>query len=629
MMKRALIPLMFCVAGVATSQQKPAAPNRPPMTVTMLPGVKISEAVPAVGTTRIYYTTFERELFVYDRASKQSTLVGRGDMSEIALSPNNDRIAFGRGSEANARDLHIWTMPLDPATGAAAGPARRVSVSAGHAPSFSPDGQQIAFAAKDSAGKEHAAVMPASGGAERIVDKTARSIELIRWSPDGRTLYLGDWGVKGQPTAAYRVPLTGGAGSLVAKLGASYPGPSPDARLRATIDENWDSVVVAGSNGKPVGAFEFIDGADIASWNGNTKLFVPNGRPPYKLRAYSLLDGSTRALTDSTSDVGAPHWSPDGRRIAVTERGGKIEIMNADGSGRRAVAKGIPIPGCVWSPDGRWISFKKKGSLAAVEVATGREVTLARQLKMLEGMAWWSTVAARWAPDSRSLFYTEYLDTIAGAPLGSRFALHQVTLAGVDRVLREVATFRGFVDPPFLGDSSIEFRTRDGAQVIAPLRSGAPQTTLMPENKLGMSIPSFSTDGRRVAFRTSQGPSSLSSDLEIMRADGSQRTKINLPFLAAAGRHNPMFLPDQDQLLVVGQEKRNGDFNFYRVSLDGTISRKLLTIPYAQYGRNDWAYELSPDGKTLLYITDQPPFSTFTDVDLSAFLKLAPVKKTP
>ena len=79
-MKRALIPLMFCVAGVATSQQKSPPLNQPTITVTTLPGVKVASAVPAAGTNRIYYTTDKDELFLYDRASKRSTLVDRGKM---------------------------------------------------------------------------------------------------------------------------------------------------------------------------------------------------------------------------------------------------------------------------------------------------------------------------------------------------------------------------------------------------------------------------------------------------------------------------------------------------------------------------------------------------------------------
>lgn len=231
MMKRALIPFLLCVAAVATAQQKSPAPMQPPMTVTTLPGVKIAEAVPAVGTNRIYYTTRDNELFLYDRTTRKSTLVGRGVMSEIALSPRNDRIAFGRGSESSATDLHVWTLPLSPATGTAAGPARRASVSAGHAPSFSPDGQRIAFAARDTARNEYVAVMPASGGAEHVLDKVPRSLELIRWSPDGQTLFVGDWGRTGDKTAAYRVPAAGGNATLIAKTGSSYPGPSRCGRI--------------------------------------------------------------------------------------------------------------------------------------------------------------------------------------------------------------------------------------------------------------------------------------------------------------------------------------------------------------------------------------------------------------
>ncbi|MDP2958487.1 MAG: hypothetical protein Q8N53_18825, partial [Longimicrobiales bacterium] len=361
-MKRALIPLILCVAAVATPQPKLAAQGQPPTTVTTLPAVKVVWTVPAVGTSRIYYTTSKDELFAYDRTTKTSTLVSRGKMSEIALAPTNDRIAFGRGSENDATDIHIWTLPLDPATGGAAGPARRVSVRSGWGPSFSPDGQRLAFAATDSAGTEQVAVVPVSGGAERIVDATPRLIELIRWSPDGRSLYVGDWGVEGELVAAYRVPLAGGPPVLIAKTGSNFPGPSPDGRLIVTTNENWDSLVVMDPDGNRLGTLPWMSGADIGSWSGSARLFVPNGRTPWKLMAYSLADGSTRALTDSTSDVSTPRWSPDGRRIAVMHRNTAegLRLMNADGSGVRSLAKHqVPAMDCSWSPDGRWILFAR------------------------------------------------------------------------------------------------------------------------------------------------------------------------------------------------------------------------------------------------------------------------------
>lgn len=55
--------------------------------------------------------------------------------------------------------------------------------------------------------------------------------------------------------------------------------------------------------------------------------------------------------------VSAYEWSPDGGRIAFTERGGlQLTVANADGSGRRTIFGGEPH-GFEWSPNGRALAF--------------------------------------------------------------------------------------------------------------------------------------------------------------------------------------------------------------------------------------------------------------------------------
>ena len=54
-------------------------------------------------------------------------------------------------------------------------------------------------------------------------------------------------------------------------------------------------------------------------------------------------------------------WSPDGRQIAFTRTRGpegvpnQVNVMNADGSGQRRLARSGAAPR--WSPDGRRIAF--------------------------------------------------------------------------------------------------------------------------------------------------------------------------------------------------------------------------------------------------------------------------------
>src|SRR3954469_17026101 len=58
--------------------------------------------------------------------------------------------------------------------------------------------------------------------------------------------------------------------------------------------------------------------------------------------------GATEARLTRDADDTRPRWSPDGTRIAFGHAG-RLWLMNADGTGRRAVATGA-TGGASWSP---------------------------------------------------------------------------------------------------------------------------------------------------------------------------------------------------------------------------------------------------------------------------------------
>ena len=89
---------------------------------------------------------------------------------------------------------------------------------------------------------------------------------------------------------------------------------------------------------------------DPANTQGPKDIFVANrdGSNPINL-----------TNTPETGDVD-PDWSPDGTQIAFRSAG-DLFIMNADGSGVRALNTGTFSTDPQWSPDGRWIAYVTPG----------------------------------------------------------------------------------------------------------------------------------------------------------------------------------------------------------------------------------------------------------------------------
>jgi Tol biopolymer transport system component len=228
------------------------------------------------------------------------------------------------------------------AGGFAAGQTPAKLVEHGGAPAVSPDGTRIAFLS-DRDGPTDVYVIGADGTGEIRLTRTPEAEGQPAWSADGKQISFTVFANK-----ASRIYAISPAGGDLTPIG-SVPGRA----LRLSPD-----------------------GKRILYWTGTwtaMKLFV------------SELDGSgARQLTDGTGVVWGARWSPDGKRIAFGDKDAshvlQIQVMNADGSGRRQVTRFAPADGSAqmpaWSPDGRKLAVQSgaKGIPAhiwTVDASTG------------------------------------------------------------------------------------------------------------------------------------------------------------------------------------------------------------------------------------------------------------------
>ena len=158
---------------------------------------------------------------VLDVASKKVRELPLGDVSasDADWAPDSRTLAVTVSPTPRADDgsrTDIWIVGTD--SGAAA--PRRFAAGAGPdgSPSWSPDGSQIAFLTRvepGAIGAQRLAVMPASGGAARIlVEPRTWAPGGARWSTDGRTLFFTAG--TGTTSSLFSVGAAGGEPRLLA-----------------------------------------------------------------------------------------------------------------------------------------------------------------------------------------------------------------------------------------------------------------------------------------------------------------------------------------------------------------------------------------------------------------------------
>jgi len=328
----------------------------------------------------------------------------------VALSPDGSTLAFVATTDrANPATLHVRRLDQ---LNAVSLPGTDGAI----APFFSPDGQWIAFTANRILRK-----VPASGGP--VVSLGEQTVPIGGWWDEGNTIVLGGMNrglvrvpaAGGQPQALTTLTaddrghvwpqvLPGGRGILYGRVtlgnqtagsntiavrgpageshdllqGAYYARYLPSGHLvfvrnGAVFAAPFDLGALA-LRGEPapvlesVAAYPNTGGAMIAIAQNGTLAYVPSGGLQGNSASVMWLErtGATRPLRAAPAAWGAPRFSPDGRRLAMTISDGRqLDVWVYDWERdipTRVTADSADDGNPIWTPDGTGLVFSSMRS---------------------------------------------------------------------------------------------------------------------------------------------------------------------------------------------------------------------------------------------------------------------------
>jgi len=209
-----------------------------------------------------------------------------------SFSPDGNEVAFAwNGEEQDNFDIYRKLI--------GAGEPLRLTRDAAHdeSPAWSPDGRFIAFLRDAAEGPSGVYLIPALGGAERRVADVELTPEPwnwefsdfgLAWSADGRWLIVGDW-PENEPAGLFLVsPESGEKRRLTSSpAGADWnPAPSPDGRTLAFT-------------------------RTVSNGNADVHLL--------RLGSDWAAEGPPQRLTFENREAGSPAWTSEGREILFSQ----------------------------------------------------------------------------------------------------------------------------------------------------------------------------------------------------------------------------------------------------------------------------------------------------------------------
>jgi len=309
------------------------------------------------------------------------------------ISPDGSRIAYVRMSGDVMSDRNvpaIWLVDV------ASGRQRPLVTGPGShmAPRWSPDGRRIAYVSSDGKGAPQLHVLWLDSGESVKVTGLPDSPGSMAWSPDGRqiayTMRVPDEGTKlgkapAKPEGAeWAKPL-----EVIDRVTYRFDG-------AGYLQPGFDHIFIVSADGgapRQVTFGDWDDGGPL-SWSPDSRriVFSANRSANWEreinnseVYTVDVASGAVTALTTREGPDSAPVMSPDGRYIAYlgfddvnrSYENSELYVMNADGSGQRALTAGLDrsIDTIEWAGSTIYVSYDDNGKKRVAKVGLNGSVS--------------------------------------------------------------------------------------------------------------------------------------------------------------------------------------------------------------------------------------------------------------
>jgi Tol biopolymer transport system component/predicted Ser/Thr protein kinase len=576
-------PLTAPIEHVAPSAVEPLAEQRvrPRRSTRSFAAIGVGAVLLVIAAGALaWYRTTARSPWERVATGGRLTLVVASDepLIDPAISLDSKMLAYVAVGKDGTTDVFVRRVAGGGLVRVTNDPAREAS------PRFSPDGERVAFARRESAeGTPEIRIVPALGG--DAVTTIAGAVEP-RWSPDGKQLAF----LRPTPTGETELVVANGDGSNPHPL-LQPNSVFPFLRDPAWSPDNREIAIVRGSGGI-AGEIWFVplDGSDPRkAIDDPPEVFSDS--PAYTSDGLGLVHSSNRGgatniwfyprrggapvrLTAGAGPDAAPTTAEDGTIAFINSRWrNTLEVYNIRGGQPKVLTTHSPyLWGPAFSPDGRTIAFSRSEVDGSWHLWT-MPADGGPPKRLTDSPS--GEVYSRFSNDGAFLMFHTWSTPrrIGRVPSGGG-AAQLLDFGGPSDAFADMSR-----DGRWIAFTRIE---QDAERIyIVPAAGGKPRLLTSSAG----AVPRWSPDGKLIAFSSSR---SLSGGIVVIEPDGRNERR-----LTTTGGW-PVWFPDGQQLafLVAG---KNGHQEIQTVSRTGAPGRPIAV----DFNGFNHPFDISRDGSRI------------------------------